>query len=98
MEWKKERLDKFIDFIKSQDNNFLEQIVVYSSGNEHYVRKNSENKLWHGGRWGGNVSFENFWGGNARELSEGLIRRKKISEGVPWVNKFFNRLLSKLMV
>lgn len=88
----KEQLDKFIDFIKSQDNSFLEQIVLYSSADEHYIRKNLKNEIWDAGIWNGEVTLKRFFGGNARELSDDVIRQKKISEGVPWVNKFFNDL------
>lgn len=88
----KEPLDKFIGFIKSQDNSFLEQIMCYDSGNEHYRRINSEKAVWDDGEWRSDETLQHFNIGYCSELSDDVIKQKKISEGVPWVNKFFNDL------
>lgn len=87
----KDQVDKFISFVDSKDDSFLEQIVVYSLGNEHY-RKISNGCVWDSGVWNGNVLLARFNGGDCSELSDDVIKQKKISEGVPWVNKFFDNL------
>ena len=87
----KDQVDKFISFVDSKDDSFLEQIVVYSLDNEHY-RKISNGCVWDDGEWKGDVPLAHFNGGDCSELSDDVIKQKKISEGVPWVNKFFNDL------